>query len=103
MGRFVIKSRSVCGRQVRCMGTNSADEDVKNAKLAEEEFERLYYKGHFEELKKKHSVHDPYDQVYSTAVFTPPVHRDFLMEDMQSYMEKVAPLQVGATKYGAYV
>lgn len=46
------------------------------------EFMKYASGNHFKNLAKKHRVHNPYDQVYSTAVFTPPVHRDFLMEDM---------------------
>ena len=48
----------------------------------EELFHSLRGRGHFKDIEQSLPVHDPYDQVYSTAVFTPPVHRDFLMEDM---------------------
>jgi len=75
------------------------DDDLDDEEL----FHSLRGRGHFKDIEQSLPVHDPYDQVYSTAVFTPPVHRDFLMEDMQSYMDKIKPLQTGSAKYGPYV
>ena len=56
-----------------------------------EEFMSFASGKHFKDFAKKHSVHDPYDQVYSTAVFTPPVYRDFLMEDMVGIIRNECP------------
>ena len=91
LDRFASKTGSICARHARCVGTYTNNDDMlqdsflsddEDDSEAKKEFRGLLAEGHFEDLKDKHPVHDPYDQVYSTAVFTPPVHRDFLMEDM---------------------